>query len=449
MIPDLGKQAILKTQRDWQQRQKDLWKLEREHAFNYYKGRTKSHTKQFFSSDLTSKIPIANVNVTKRVIDRISLVYMKPPKRIYTNEDIPQFLINKNEKMQKAERLTNLMEVILIKPCWRGDHIEYDLIRDFEPHFSGDPVTPVAFTYPLQAKSEVMDTTPELFSYWDEEHHFVYDKNGKVIEDENNPEHLNPYKMLPFIESFRDGKPESAYLDTDASPDLVSTNLAINVAETNKNANVMFQSFGYMYINGSHIESKDLEVGQDKITNLGPDGTMSIVAPPNSVPALTESIKESYKMLAQNYHLTVSFVEGAAESSGIALKIRNQELTDERISDVVRWKEVERKMFDVEAAILETEGGINPGELETIDFEESTEVLTNAEQTAKWEWELGKGIIDVADILMQIDPDKFPDRETAQDHLDERSGKAEEGETAKEEPTSASPLLEALSTPTE
>ena len=42
-----------------------------------------------------------------------------------------------------------------------------------------------------------------------------------------------------------------------------------------------------------HIETKDLEVGQDKISNLGPDGTMNIVSPPTSVPALTESIKEA------------------------------------------------------------------------------------------------------------------------------------------------------------
>ena len=370
---------------------------------------------------------------------------MKPPKRIYTKENIDLMFYAKDEKMQRAERLTNLLELILIKPCWRAGRIEYDLIVDFEPHFDSDPLTPVAYTYPLQVKSEVMDTTPDMYAYWDEETHFVYDKTGKIYTDEENPNQVNPYGVLPFVECFKNGKPESSFLDTDASTDLIATNCTINVAETNNTANVMFQSFGYMYITGSHIELKDLEVGQDKISNLGADGTMNIVSPPNSVPALTESIKESYKMLAQNYHLTMNFVEGTAAESGVALKLRNQELTDERLSDVVRWTNIERELFEVESTILTVEDSMDTGELETIDFQETTEILSYDEQIAKWEWELGKGIIDVADILVQMDPDKFPDRKAAQEHLEERAGKVEESEAKPD----ASPLLAALSTPTE
>ena len=92
--------------------------------------------------------------------------------------------------------------------------------------------------------------------------------------------------------------------------------------------------------------------------------------------------------------------------------------------------------------ILQTEDNVNTGELETVDFQESTEILDQDEQLARWEWELSKGIIDIADILMQKDPDKFPDRETAQDYLFDR--KEEEDPTAE-----TSPLLEALTTPTE
>ena len=60
------------------------------------------------------------------------------------------------------------------------------------------------------------------------------------------------------------------------------------------------------------------------------------------------------------------------------------------------------------------------GELEQVDFEESMEVLSDQEQRDKWEWELSKGLIDEADILMQKDPDRFIDRETALEYLQER-----------------------------
>ena len=246
--------------------------------------------------------------------------------------------------------------------------------------------------------------------------------------------------MLPFVDCYRDGKPEASYYDTDASPDLIATNAIINQAEFNKAANNMFQSFGIGYITGSNIEKDKLEIGQDKWTFLGHDGAINMVSPPNSVPALTDSIKESYKMLAQNYHLSISFVDGTSAESGVALRLRNQELMDSRRSDVERWKQIEKKMFEVESIIIAIEQGKDAGFLLGIDYEESTEILSDEEQRAKWDWELSNGLIDKADILMQQDADKYPERQDALDYLAERSGVEE----AKE---GTSPLLAALTTP--
>jgi len=66
--------------------------------------------------------------------------------------------------------------------------------------------------------------------------------------------------------------------------------------------------------------------------------------------------------------------------------------------------------------------------LEGVDFEETMEVLSDDEQRAKWDWELSKGLIDEADILIQQDPDRFEDRQAAQEYLAER-GKIVEEET--------------------
>ena len=80
-------------------------------------------------------------------------------------------------------------------------------------------------------------------------------------------------------------------------------------------------------------------------------------------------------------------------------------------------------------------------ELEVVDFSESTEILSPKEQIEKWEWMLGKGLIDEADILMQMNPDGFEDREAAFDHIFERQQKEEEV------PEGQSPLVEALTKP--
>ena len=447
MIPNLNELLVLNAKFDVKQKLKNAWKTARLDALEFYKGRSLPYTMNYFDKTLFDKVPAANVNVTKRIVDRISLVYMKPPKRTYTKEDTPLLFHHKDLKLQRAERFTNLLDAVLLKPCMRFNdkneqHIEYDLIWDYEPIFGDDPLKPTAITYPIATKDSVLDNTPELWVYWDKENTFTYDNNGKIYTDELNPDMVNPYGVLPFVECWRDGKPESSYLDTNASSDLIQTNILINVAETNKNANIMFQSFGYIYINGSQIEKDDLDIGPDKISFLGVDGTMNLVSPPDTVGTITNAVTTSYKMLAQNYHIDISFVEGTVAQSGVAIKLRNTELTDSRVSDVVRWKEVEKQLFELESLMIAVDLGKDAGELEGVDFEETMEVLSDDEQRAKWDWELSKGLIDEADILIQQDPDRFEDRQAAQEYLAER-GKI----TTPEEETPNGSLLQQLTKP--
>ena len=438
---------VMNAKYDAKQKAKNDWKRGRLDALEYYKGRSLPYTQTYFDKSLFEKVPAANINVTKRIIDRVSLVYMKPPKRIYTNEETPLLFHHKDFKLQRAERFTNLLDGVLIKPCFRYNdkqegQIEYDIIWDYEPIFGDDPLKPIAIVYPIASKDSVLDNTPELWVYWDAENTFTYDGNGKIYTDELNPDMINPYGRLPFVECWRDGKPESSYLDTDPSTDLIQTNTMINVAETNKNANIMFQSFGYIYVNGSHVEMDTLEVGADKISFLGADGTMNLVSPPDTVGTITNAVTTAYKMLAQNYHIDISFVEGVTAMSGIALKIRGQELQDSRVSDVIRWNEVEKQLFELEKLMIAVDLGKDAGELESIDFTETQEVLSDKEKREKWDWELSKGLIDEADVLIQQDPDRFVDRDAAKEYLQERGIIKEETEEGTQ-----GTLLEALTKP--
>jgi hypothetical protein len=448
MIPNVGELAVLMSRWDVNQQRKNKWKQERYTAIDYYNGDTTDYTGDYFSDSTLKKVVTGNINITKRIIDRVSLVYMTPPVRTYTREDLQDIFIDKDHKMQRLERITNLLDSVLLKPCWRYKEdkgtIEYDIIWDYEPIFDEDPLTPSAIIYPITKKATVLDSTPETFAYWDKENHFIFDRSNKIYTQDDNPDMINPYGKLPFIECHREGKPEMNYLDTNASRDLISTNLAINVAETNKNANVMFQSFGYLFVNGAGIDKDTMSIGQDKINYLGVDGTINIVSPPNAIPALDESIQSSYKMLSQNYHLPVTFVEGTTAESGIALKMRNIELTDDRKSDIARWRDIEFKLFELERLIIAVEQGQDAGELEDVDFSESVEVLSDEEQRAKWDWELSKGLIDLADVLMHKNKDLT--REEAEEILSEKKTTSKDAAQFKDEPEEEkNPLLSILS----
>ena len=54
MIKSLAKAAVLKTQNDWNQMQKNAWRKERETALSYYKGRTQKTTQTFFTQNETT-----------------------------------------------------------------------------------------------------------------------------------------------------------------------------------------------------------------------------------------------------------------------------------------------------------------------------------------------------------------------------------------------------------
>ena len=84
---------------------------------------------------------------------------------------------------------------------------------------------------------------------------------------------------------------------------------------------------------------------------------------------------------------------------------------------------------------------LDAGELEMVDFNETAEVLSTQEQLDKWEWMLGKGLIDEADILMKMNPDGFEDRDAAFDYIFERKQQEEENAEG------TSPLVEALTKP--
>ena len=181
MIPNIGQLLVKQSKYDAQQNAKNKWRKLRYIAKDYYAGQTTQYTSTYFSNNLLHKVPIANVNITKRIIDRVSLVYMKPPIRDYSNESLPTFFNEKDFKLQRAERMTNLLEHVLIKPTWRNGAIDYDIIMDFEPMFGDDPLRPTAFCYPLSMKASVMDDPPELSAYWDAEHTFIYDSSGKIL----------------------------------------------------------------------------------------------------------------------------------------------------------------------------------------------------------------------------------------------------------------------------
>lgn len=420
-FPNLAAKAVAMARLDFQQKMKDMFKDERALALKYYRGRAEDDYMSFLTTGLQDQIPTPSNNITKRIVDRTSLVYSEPPIRSL-GEDFDMANYNKytkgiDRKMQIAERRTNLLHLIAIKETWRNDRIERDIILDFEPFFGADPLTPIAIAYPLTQKSTVTDLTPETWIYWDKEGWIKYERGGKVI-DMSEPGKPG-YNVLPFIFAFEE-VPESYFLDVSVDRELIFTNRVINVLTANMGANVIFRSHGQKFATGIHEET-NLTGGQDVIITLPEGSTLGSVAPEDTIISVKDAIDALYKWCALNHHLNADFVEGTVLSSGVALAERARELTEDRKSDIPRWRDIEEQAYVIDREILRVEKGLNLPAPEnfSINYEEDYIDESTEERRTRWDWELDHHFTTDAIILMEEDPDKFDSIEDAQAFIDD------------------------------
>ncbi len=421
MFPHLAKEIVEKSKTDWNNGQKRAWDEERHLAIAYEKGRAEDDYLRFIDKDLRPQIPTPSNNITKRVNDRVSLVYMVPPKRTLgkPEDEFDMTKYNmitrmKDLALQVSERKTNLLGLIGTKLTWMGKRdgfIDYSRIIDFEPFFGDDPMRPIAVMFPLASNDSVSDVTAQRWQYWDDMYWATYE-DGKVIDQGDNE-----YGFVPIEWTYRE-LPDGSFMDADIDRDLVYANREMNVLQLDGDANIRFRSFGEMFVSGLQ-DDQPLKRSQDIIHSLPEGATISTTSPEDTISSIKDWIRQIYSMVAQNHHLPVDFVEGAVVASGAAVEARNKELNDDRRSDVERWRMAEYSIYEMERKIIKVEAGIDLPVEFSVDFQESIDtVLTADEQMKKDDWDLKNGLTTRARILMRDDPDQFDSEEAAQEYID-------------------------------
>lgn len=413
--PDL----IARSIHDLRQKAKRQWLGRREKAVEYYHGDVLDYTQSYFGEDMYSKIPFSNNNITKRIIDRISLVYSEPTIRDVDNKTYSELTREKSSDLLHAERMVNLLNLILLKVSWRDDVFRYDTIRDFEIEIVGNTITKVSF--PLSTPTAMDSRTNVIYEQWSPETIITHDENRKVISEE-----VNELGILPFI-AVKTTEGRLSFTDIECASDLYSTNEAINVATANLNANIHFQSFGMAYVVGAPADedgtAPSIGMGPDKLTVIpgtSSEVSVGILSPPDTVSSVKDGIVAQYRMVAQNYHLSSAFVEGNTQAeSGVALRTRNQELNSFRKESIVLWRNAENKLYNIERQFLSIFQGITLPEAFNVDFGEGEIILSQSEQESQNNWDLEHGLITAAQILQRRDPDRFDTLDEYQKFIDD------------------------------
>ena len=433
-IPNLAKDVVLRSKVDYQDQQKKLWDAERHLAIAYEKNRAQDDYMRFIDADLREDLPTPSNNITKRVNDRVSLVYMIPPVRQLGDEEYDMTQYNeltalKDLSLQGSERKTNLLGLIGTKITWLEGKFSYHKLIDFECFFdSKNPMKPVAVMFPIASADTVSDVSEQRWEYWDETEWRIYE-NGKLIDQGENQ-----YGIIPIVWTYRE-LPDTSFLDADPDRELIMANRELNVLQLDGDANIRFRSFGQMYATG-FMEETEMNRSQNSVLTLPEGSSIGTTSPEDTITSIKEWLKQIYTFVAQNHHLSVSFVEGVVAESAVAIKERNRELNDDRRSDVERWRIAEHDIYKIEKEIALVEANMKLPDEFSVDFSESiTDELSPAEQQAKWDWDLEHNLTTLAQIAMERNPDKFDSIEDAQEFID--ANKAADAPT----PTLANALI--------
>ena len=175
----------------------------RDMLVDYYQySNTKKYINEYFSGSMQKEFPLYTTNFTKRLINRISMVYKNPPIRqigMEENVEYITWLKNKDYQLKVMERIHNLLGTMLIHCIWNGEQITYRPVLRYEVALNPDnPLEPEAIIYPkTKTVDALMQTQEDEFVYWSKDEHFIINAAGKTtpVNDDN----INPYGVLPFV----------------------------------------------------------------------------------------------------------------------------------------------------------------------------------------------------------------------------------------------------------
>jgi hypothetical protein len=240
----------------------------------------------------------------------------------------------------------------------------------------------------------------------------MFDDKGNIISINDND--VNPYGTIPFTFLQPASQIDEFWNEGEAS-DIGIANTEIDIAMTMLQHHI--RSAGGQYVIEGVVDTKEVRLGLNKVVALE-NASMNNISNSVNINEIIEGIKFQLQNVAQNHHITFDFGLSGSKS-GTALKIENLELMEAREDDAEKFGFFEHDLYNLERKIVEVETGTVLPEEFSVDFAEMDFPDIERERE-EWDWKFNHGLADKLDYLMEKDPDKFPDRESAEAYMTER-----------------------------
>ena len=368
---------------------------------NFYTGTSIfQYIKPFFDAIPFQEVPVYEMNITKKFINKMSKIYTLGAVR-NSNKKYNDYTSKKDVTFKHIERMTRLLGTIATQVTYKNDKFHYDPIYFFIPHFDpADPFNPIAISYPLAMPVEdpTYGVGDESFAYIDDEYYIEYDSNGNIQKEE-----LHNLGKLPVVFTHREHQVDSFFVE--GASDIINCNTHVNITLTEMQLGLRYQMFGQPFATGVPEAEMTARGGSDMIISLPEGANFGIASPGGNLQSVIEAIKFQIELVAQSNHMYVQFAQDGGETpSGIALQIKDLESFEDYKDDIELWRQYEKDFYEIEQLVGGAAGIKLPNKF-GIDFIEPEYPKSEAEKIQRDDWDLRHGQITLAEIMVRNNKD--------------------------------------------
>ena len=426
VLPEYGKDAVLKSIKHSEYLKEDDQIAERNTALDFYYNRNlDTHIDEWFKgSKHLRQVPAFGVSIVPRFARARQLLYKKPPLRLLDGEESDLYKSiahHLNTKAREFAEMTWLLGDASMRTKWNinKERLEYDILPNVKKYYVNGESEPFAVSYEI---GRAMNSDRQ-FIFWSESRdgemgsHFSFSQSGKIRAVPGNPEMINPYSIIPISHACY---PSNAL-------DVVRAAVQVSIAMTEVALGIRF-NLGQPIAKG--ITDQDtIESGIDKLILLSdPTSSFEYVSPNSDIRGNLESVKLMINQVAQNHSLAIRWGEGGTPPSGEALKIMSMENLEVRESDIPLWREWEQNRYEIDNIVYETHTGKSLPETLTLDYAEAGFPKSVSDEMAWIEFQLRHNLITRKELLLKFNPD-MSDKE-----LKSKMGELEEEKIAEAPP---------------
>jgi len=380
----------------------------------------------FENGEGSTDLPMMSINLTEKIINKISLAYKYPPERYISDsegEEVSEWFQFNNRftlGYKYAERYKNLLGKVLHKVDFDAQRKKWfsSVKTVYEAHFleDGSGLYPYAYSYPytIDTKSTI-SSNDVWWLFWSDEFVFRYLPGTDKVEFlDFAPTGDNPFKAMPLVE-MRNKFPVEQYECLGAF-DLVRANQNINIALNNLNTMIYFQAHDQIVIEGAQpSDVKRIRLGSaDPLVSPG-DVNFKLLGFNPKITESIDAIRFNIEAIGYVYNLKIGWSLDGNAASGFSLLVQNIDLSEAREDDIELMRIHETDMYRVLLNMQDyykrfgmldpAEPKLPQGDLVT-DFTESLQLPINqAEDIQRKQFELDNNITTVVDLIQEDNPD--------------------------------------------